>query len=86
MNIGAPELLVILLLVGGLVALGGVVWAVIDAAGHPEWAWQQAGQSKVVWIVVPIVALVLCGVFSLILVGVYFTSIRPQVIRVLRGA
>jgi hypothetical protein len=81
MNIGAPELLILVFGLGGLVALAGVIWTVVDAAGQPDWAWQQAGQGKTVWIVMPIVGLVLCGGFSLILVIVYFASIRPQVLR-----
>jgi hypothetical protein len=81
MNLGAPELIILGLGLGGLIALAGVIWTVVDAAGQPDWAWQQAGQSKTTWIVLPIVGLVLCGALSLILVAVYFASIRPQVLR-----
>jgi hypothetical protein len=63
----------------GLASLGVVIWGVIDAASRPDWAWNQSGQSKGLWIALPIVFLILCGVVGGILAVVYLTSIRPQV-------
>ena len=47
MSFGAPELLVILLVVPVF-----SIWALIDALVRPDSAWEQAGQNKVVWAVV----------------------------------
>jgi hypothetical protein len=70
--------LVVLALLG-LASLGLVIWSVIDAASRPDWAWQQSGQNKGLWIALPIVLLILCGVVGGILALVYLLSIRPQV-------
>jgi len=48
MNLGAPELLILLLTV---VPYGVIIWGIVDAASRPEWAWQAAGQNRVLWIV-----------------------------------
>ncbi|HEV7761089.1 MAG TPA: hypothetical protein VGO78_18915 [Acidimicrobiales bacterium] len=63
----------------GLASLGLVIWTVIDAVSHPDWAWQQSGQNKGLWIALPIVLLILCGIVGGILALVYLLSIRPQV-------
>jgi hypothetical protein len=63
----------------GLASLGVVIWSVVDAASRPDWAWSQSGQNKGLWIALPIVFLILCGVVGGILGLVYLLSIRPQV-------
>jgi hypothetical protein len=63
----------------GLASLGLVIWSVVDAASRPDWAWQQSGQNKGLWIALPIVLFLLCGVVGGILALVYLLSIRPQV-------
>jgi len=72
--------------VGGAVVatlLAGVplalsVWALLDAAGRPEWAWALAGRRRVMWI-----AAILFGVLTLV-VGlvvsvVYLVRVRPEI-------
>jgi hypothetical protein len=81
MNLGGPELLIIGILLVNLVALAFIIWGAVDASSQPDWAWQQTGRSKVVWIVVPLVSLVVCGLVGLVMVIVYFTSIRPELRR-----
>jgi hypothetical protein len=54
------------------------VWALLDAAGRPEWAWALAGRRRVVWI-----AAILFGVLTLV-VGlivsvVYLVRVRPEI-------
>jgi MFS family permease len=54
------------------------VWALLDAAGHPEWAWALAGRRRVMWI-----AAILFGVLTLV-VGlvvsvVYLVRVRPEI-------
>jgi hypothetical protein len=64
----------------GVSSLVVVIWSVIDAASRPDWAWMQSGQSKGLWIALPIVFLILCGVVGGILGLVYLLAIRPRVI------
>jgi MFS family permease len=54
------------------------VWALLDAAGRPEWAWALAGRRRVMWI-----AAILFGVLTLV-VGlvvsvVYLLRVRPEI-------
>ena len=63
MNLGGPELLIIAILLVDLVALAFIIWGAVDASSQPDWAWQQTGRSKLVWIVVTLVRwLVVCGI------------------------
>jgi hypothetical protein len=62
-----------------LVGIGLVIWGVVDATSRPDWAWQQSGQSKGLWIALPIVLWLFCGIIGGILSVVYLVSIRPQV-------
>jgi heme/copper-type cytochrome/quinol oxidase subunit 2 len=79
--LGAPELLIILLLVIGPIALVLAIVVVVDASGRPEAAWQASGQSKTMWIVLPIVLLFACGIGSLVASIVYLASVRPKLVR-----
>ena len=81
MNLGAPELLIL-----SLVPLGLVIWTVVDTSSRPEWVWQRTGQNRVVWIAVPLVGRVFCGVVSLVMAIVDLASIRPQLIAAQRGS
>ncbi|HEY3139598.1 MAG TPA: hypothetical protein VGJ86_00625 [Acidimicrobiales bacterium] len=69
-----------LLIVSGLVFLGIAIWTAVDAGSHPDWAWQRAGQNKMLWILLPILLALFCGIFSLIPVIIYHTSIKGQVV------
>ena len=60
------------------VPLGLSLWALLDAAHRPEWAWALAGRRRVVWI-----AGILFGILTLIggllISGYYLVSVRPQI-------
>jgi len=75
MSVGAPELLILLLMV---VPYGVIVWGIADSASRPEWAWQRSGQNKTIWVVLQVVGLFFC-LFGFILTLVYLIAIRPQV-------
>jgi hypothetical protein len=64
----------------GLVWLGLAIWVAVDANSHPDWAWQRAGQNKLVWIIVPIVGAFICGLVTLVMTIIYFTSIKPKLV------
>lgn len=58
--------------------LGVSLWALLDAARRPQWAWALAGRRQVVWM-----AGILFGMFSvvggLVLSAWYLTKVRPVV-------
>ena len=68
------------LLVLVTLAISGLcIWAAIDAASRPDWAFDAAGTSKVLWIVLPIVGIFMC-VVGLIASLLWFTTFRSRVI------
>jgi hypothetical protein len=67
-------------IVVGLGSLILVIMAAVDASKHPDWAWERSGNKKVLWIVLPIVLLVLCGFVGGIAALVYLRSIKPKVV------
>ena len=73
------DALVILLILLVPASFGLAIWALIDAASRPDVAFQRAGQSKVLWIILPIVGALLLGPVGGILGLVYLTAIRPKV-------
>lgn len=60
------------------VPLGISLWALLDAARRPRWAWALAGRRQVVWM-----ALVMAGVLSvvggLLISGYYLLRVRPAI-------
>jgi hypothetical protein len=54
------------------------LWALLDAARRPEWAWALAGRRRVVWMAsILFGALVL--VVGLVVSIVYLVRVRPEV-------
>jgi hypothetical protein len=66
------------------VALIVVIWGVVDAASHPSWAWQRAGQSKALWIILQAVGVLFCFV-GLVFAIIYLVTIAPRVRAAQRG-
>jgi Protein of unknown function (DUF2510) len=66
------------------IAVGVVIWGVVDAASHPAWAWQRAGQSKTLWIVLQAVGVLFCLV-GFVFAIVYLATIAPRVRAAQRG-
>jgi hypothetical protein len=66
------------------VPLGVSLWALLDAARRPRWAWALAGRRQVVWM-----AVIMFGVFSvvggLVVSGWYLLRIRPEIAAVEAG-
>jgi len=67
---------------GGLVLVGipiGVsLWALLDAARRPQWAWSLAERNQVLWLAV-ILGGVLSVVLGLAISGWYLVKVRPAV-------
>jgi hypothetical protein len=60
------------------IPLGLSLWALLDAAHRPEWAWALAGRRRVVWL-----AAILFGILTLVggllISGYYLVSVRPRI-------
>lgn len=79
MNLGAPELLIVLVVILLAPVLG--IGIAIDASTKPAPAFERAGHSKTLWIVLPLVGIFLCGILTVpILAGIWFAAIRPKVV------
>lgn len=75
-SVGPGELVIVLVL---LVPLGVTVFAIVDGARRPEWAWQQAGQNKALWIALQAVGIFFCAL-GVIMSIIYLAAIRPKLI------
>lgn len=60
------------------IPLGISIWALLDAAHRPEWAWALAGKRRVVWMVA-IMFGVLTVIGGLIISSWYLAAVRPLV-------
>ena len=49
-----------------------------------EWAWQQTGQSKAVWIALEAVGIFVCFL-GLIMSIIYFATVRPKLVLAQQG-
>ncbi len=85
MGLGAPELLIVLVFVGLIPLILGIMTAV-DAAGQPEWAFERAGTSKTLWIVLPLVGFFVCGLITIVAAIVWYSSVKPRVVAAARAA
>lgn len=75
MNLGAPEL-VILLAFLSLVVLP--VWAVVDALQATDGQWAAIGQQRTVWVALLAIGTLCAGPVGLVLAIVYLLSVRPK--------
>jgi hypothetical protein len=58
--------------------LATTVWALLDAARRPQWAWALAGRSQVVWMTWILFAS-LTLVLGIFVSGWYLMKVRPLV-------
>jgi uncharacterized membrane protein len=60
------------------IPLGLSIWAVLDAARRPQWAWALSGRRQVVWLAaVAFSAFTVLG--GVVLAAWYLVRIRPEV-------
>jgi Protein of unknown function (DUF2516) len=69
----------LIVLLVALASLGLAVWALADAAVRPGQAFKAAGQSKTLWILLPIVGIFVFSIVGGLLGVVYLVAIRPKV-------
>ena len=62
----------------GCIPLGVSIWALLDAAHRPEWAWALAGKRRVAWMAAIMLG-VLTVIGGLIISAWYLTAIRPRI-------
>ena len=77
-------MMVIVWLLIGVLPISLSVWALLDCARRPAWAWAMAGRSQLVWL-----GSILFGVFLLLLgvaiSGWYLLMVRPAIAAVEAG-
>ena len=83
MSFGPSELLIVFFPIF-LVIPGLCIWAAIDASSHADWAFEAAGTSKTLWILLPLVGIFVCFV-GIVAVLIWFTTFRSRVITAERG-
>ena len=82
MNVGPTELGVM-----GVIGLLGIVplvlgiWVALDASRFPDRAFERADTSETLWIVLPIVGVVACGIVSVVAAIVWFSSYRSKIVK-----
>lgn len=74
-----------MILVFGVAATALSVWAAIDAGSFPDHAFEAAGTSKMLWILLPLVGLLMCGLGP-IAAAIWFLAFKPRVRAALDGA
>ena len=60
------------------IPLGITVWALLDAARRPQWAWALSGRRQVVWMAA-IMLSALTVILGLAVSGWYLRRVRPLV-------
>ncbi len=63
---------------GAAVPLGVTLWALLDAARRPQWAWALSGRRQVVWMAA-IMFSALTVVGGLVLCSWYLSRVRHEV-------
>jgi preprotein translocase subunit SecG len=65
-----------------LICLGVSVWALADIASKPESAFGGAGVSKLMWVLLIAVFIVVFAPVAFVLSIVYLSSVRPKLVKV----
>jgi len=61
-----------------IVFLGVGIWVAVDAYKYSDTVWQSTGQNKMIWVVIPVLVGLCCGIFVLIPVLFYFLSVKKK--------
>ena len=77
-------ILVLFFLLVALAISALCIWAAIDASSYPETAFEAAGTSKTLWIVLPIVGIFMCFV-GIIVVVLWFGTFKQRVVQGTQG-
>jgi len=77
-------MLVVFWLLVGVLPLGLSIWALLDCARRPPWAWSFAGKSQLAWLGA-ICFGVLLLIFGVVISLWYLIRIRPMIAAVEAG-
>jgi hypothetical protein len=77
MNLGPSELVILFLFAAPMLI---TIWVIIDVVRFSPAAFEASGQSRALWIVLPIVALLACGIGTLVAALVYAAAVRPKLV------
>lgn len=75
---GADIGITILVILLSIVSLALFVWeilAIVDVLKYSDEAWEQSGQTKVLWLILTVVALFTC----ILITAYYWFAVRPKV-------
>ena len=70
-----PSILVILLSIFAIAIYVWMIVAIIDVLKYSDEAWEQSGQTKVLWLILTVVALFTC----ILITAYYWFAVRPKV-------
>ena len=70
-----------ILVVLALICIGVSVWAIADIASKPDSAFVGAGLSKLTWLVLIVVFIVVFAPIAVVLSIVYLSSVRPKLVK-----
>jgi hypothetical protein len=73
-EIFGPDIFIVL-----LIPLVGIA-AAIDALAKPSRDFERAGQSKTLWVLLPLLGIFLFGIVAIVAAVLWFASIRPKVV------
>ena len=76
MNIGGPELVIILFVLALLLL---PVWGVIDAATRPDRVWHAADQNKIVWVLVILFLPIAGSIAYFAVIRLRLKSVQPGI-------
>jgi len=68
----------LVLAIGAAVPLGLSLWALLDAARRPQWAWALAGRRQVAWMAAIMLG-TLTVIGGMVLCAWYLTRVRHEV-------
>lgn len=60
------------------------LWALLDAAGRPEWVFAFLGRSRTAWVALLTLGLLTCGL-GIVAAPYYLVRVRPRLIGVEAG-
>jgi hypothetical protein len=74
-------LIVLPIVIISLAMLALEIYTIVDVARYPDWAFERAGTSKTLWLVLSIVLVFACSLAALVVDLVWLTSKRAEVQR-----
>ncbi|MCC5953532.1 MAG: DUF2516 family protein [Acidimicrobiia bacterium] len=68
----------LLLITVACIPIGLSLWAILDIARQPAWAWSLAGRNRTAWMAAVLIG-ILFLVLGLVVASYYLVRVRPQI-------